>query len=613
MAYKSTADCIRDLEKTGQVVRIKQEVNPELDMAELTRRVFKAGGPALLFENIKGSPFQAASNIYGTIERARFVFRKSMKSTKAAVNFKANPKSIFSSILNPFRLLIAGLNALPLMSFRPAVLKNQTSLSSLPQIVSWPMDGGAYITLPQVFSMDPESKSLLKSNMGMYRVQISGNDYEPDKEVGLHYQIHRGIGIHHEKAIRQNKPLKVSIFIGGPPANTFAAVMPLPENLSETLFAGMLAGRNMRFNNWKGYKIASDSDFCIVGEIAPNACTKKEGPFGDHLGYYSLEHEFPCLQVKNVFHRDGAIWPFTVVGRPPQEDTTFGHLIHDITKPMVPVSIPGVKELHAVDETGVHPLLLAIGSERYVPYGERYPMELLTQANAILGFNQCSLAKYLIIATDQDNSSLSAQNVEKFFIHVLERIDLSRDLHFQTKTTIDTLDYSSKELNCGSKLIIAAAGEKRRTLASKLAHENGLQNYRYRFCCPGVVGVEFGKYNGSSDAERKIINAFADTLDPKSWANIPLVVLVDDIDFAASNFETFLWVTFTRSNPSDDVYGTCERYEAKHWTTDGPIIIDARFKPHNAPPLLEDAESMKRVDAIINNTPELKALFTKES
>ena len=511
MSYKSTIECLNDLEKTGQLIRIKEEVDPHLDMAELTRRVYKARGPALLFENVKGSPFPAASNIYGSVERTRYIFRKSLNPTKAAVRFKADPKSVFSSLLNPFRLIKAALWSLPLPTLKPAVMKNETSIEKLPQIVSWPMDGGAFVTLPQVFSMDPDSNSVLKSNIGMYRIQLSGNEYETNKEIGLHYQIHRGLGIHHTKAAKTGKPLKVSILVGGPPAHTFAAVMPLPENLSETLFAGMLAGRNMRFGNWKGHKIVADADFCIVGTIDPKK-TKPEGPFGDHLGYYSLEHEFPYLKIEKVFHRDNAVWPFTVVGRPPQEDTTFGNMIHEISSPMVPVSIPGVKEMHAVDEAGVHPLLLAIGSERYVPYGKRYPMELLTQANAILGFNQASLAKYLFIATDQDDEKLSTHNVKDFFRHVLERMDLKEIFTFKRRTTIDTLDYSSKTLNNeGSKVVFAAAGEKIRELSGTIPSDLNPE-HNAKLSAPGIVICQLDKHTDDYDFEKEQVKAFTKTL-----------------------------------------------------------------------------------------------------
>src|SRR5215208_6791657 len=291
----------------------------------------------------------------------------------------------------------------------------------------------------------------------MYRVQLNGNRYEADREVGLHYQIHRGIGVHHAAAVARGERLKVNVVVGGPPALMLSAVMPLPEGMPELLFAGALGGRRVRLvvpePGWPA--IPADADFCISGTVEPHL-TKPEGPFGDHLGYYSLRHDFPVMRVHKVYHRHGAIWPFTVVGRPPQEDTTFGELIHELTGPVIPTVIPGVHAVHAVDAAGVHPLLLAVGSERYVPYAaERRPQELLTQANAILGQGQLSLAKYLLIVAKEDDPDLDIHDIPAFFRHMLERFDPTRDLHFQTQTTIDTLDYSAgMGLNAGSKLVI---------------------------------------------------------------------------------------------------------------------------------------------------------------
>ncbi|HMO36068.1 MAG TPA: UbiD family decarboxylase, partial [Gemmatales bacterium] len=302
--------------------------------------------------------------------------------------------------------------------------EQETTLRNLPKLKCWPNDGGSFITLPLVYSEDPDKPGWQKSNLGMYRVQLDGNQYEPDRQVGLHYQIHRGIGVHHAAAIARGEPLKVNIHVGGPPALMLSAVMPLPEGLSELIFAGALGGRRVRLTPAaNGLPMLGEADFCISGVIDPTR-TLPEGPFGDHLGYYAKVHEFPYLQVEKVYHRRGAIWPFTVVGRPPQEDTSFGDLIHEITGPVIPSVLPGVKAVHAVDASGVHPLLLAIGTERYVPYAsERKPQELLTVANAILGQGQLSLAKYLWIIAQEDDRELDIHDVQRFFEHVLHRVD----------------------------------------------------------------------------------------------------------------------------------------------------------------------------------------------
>jgi 4-hydroxy-3-polyprenylbenzoate decarboxylase len=426
----------------------------------------------------------------------------------------------------------------------------------------------------------------------MYRIQLAGNRYQ-GSEVGFHYQIHRGIGVHHAAAVRRGERLRVSVFVGGPPAHALAAVMPLPEGLSELLFAGMLNRRRFRLARREGFAIAADADFVITGTIDPRR-TLPEGPFGDHLGYYSLAHEFPVLDVESVYHRDEAVWPFTVVGRPPQEDTTFGKLIHELTEPMVPVTLPGVRALHAVDAAGVHPLLLAIGSERYVPYGspdEREPREILTCANAILGFGQASLAKYLFIAAHEDDPSLDVNDVEAFFRHLLARVDFRRDLHFQTRTTIDTLDYSGTGLNAGSKLVLAAAGSVKRDLSRTAPPGLGL------IALPGVLVIGTYAFPGYPRVAAEM-EALSRRLASRDLAGFPLVVLADDPEFTTATLRNFLWVTFTRSNPSHDVHGVASFIEHKHWGCEGPLLIDARLKPHHAPPLLEDPEVTKRVDAL---------------
>jgi len=605
MPVTSMMDCVRDLEKGGHLLRVTEEVDPYLEMAEIQRRAYRQGAPALFFERVKGSAFPALANIFGSEERCAYLFRQTLAATAQAVQIKADPAAFCRRALRAFwrdpaayfGMCAAGLHALPkrIKPSRAPVLANRTSIDKLPGIVCWPADGGPFITLPQVFSQDPERQGPLHGNLGMYRVQLAGNDYTTNSEIGLHYQIHRGIGIHHGKAIEAGQPLKVSIFVGGPPAHSFAAVMPLPEGLSELLFAGMLAGRRFRYTLLDGYLISADADFCITGTVT--AETKPEGPFGDHLGYYSLTHDFPVMRVDRVYHRNDAVWPFTVVGRPPQEDTSFGKLIHRITAPMVPVSLPGVKALHAVDAAGVHPLLLCIGREGYVPYGARRPMELLTQANAVLGFNQCSLAKYLMIVATEDDPELDVNDIEAFFCHLLARADWRTDLHFHTNVTIDTLDYSGTELNCGSKLVIAAAGPVRRRLGEVLPAALSLPAPygEPAAALKGVLviqGPAFVSYARAAEQMDLLITGLA----AQELDAFPLIVVVDDAAFTARTKENFLWVCFTRSNPARDCYGVAATTTFKHWGCDGSLIIDARIKPGHAPPLIEDPAVSARVD-----------------
>jgi 4-hydroxy-3-polyprenylbenzoate decarboxylase len=435
----------------------------------------------------------------------------------------------------------------------------------------------------------------------MYRIQLAGNAYEPDREVGMHYQIHRGIGVHHAAAIQRSEALRVSVSVGGPPALALAAVMPLPEGLPELSFAGALAGHRIPIVAPEGcVPMPAEADFVICGTVDPHA-RKPEGPFGDHLGYYSLKHDFPVLRVERVYHRENAVWPFTSVGRPPQEDTCFGELIHELTGPLIPTVIPGVHAVHAVDAAGVHPLLLAIGSERYVPYADtRRPQELLTQSNAILGQGQMSLAKYLLIVAKEDAPDLDIHDIGAFLRHLLERVDWSADLHFQTRTTIDTLDYSGHGLNQGSKVVIAAAGPARRKLPTTLADELWLPDgfHSPRLCLPGVLCVEGPLCRASQPRDAAITRFVGSFPNDHLIGAYPLVVIVDDSGFTANSLRNFLWVTFTRSNPAADIDGIGAFTNQKHWGCSGPLVIDARIKPHHAPPLVDDPAIERRVDAL---------------
>lgn len=595
MAYTSLEECLLDLEKAGQLVRVTEEIEPDGEMAAVHRRIFAVGGPAILFEHVKDSRFRACSNLFGTLERSKFIFRNSMEAVKSAVHLRNDPMAALRNPLANIKTGLAAISALPLKNpGKTPVLYEEIQISDLPLIKHWPMDGGAFVTLPQVYTEDVEKPGIRHSNIGMYRIQLSGNAYELNKEIGLHYQLHRGIGVHQTKADAQNEDLKVSIFVGGPPAHTVAAVMPLPEGLSETIFAGMLAQRRFRYTYRDGFCISTDADFVITGTVNKGA-TKPEGPFGDHLGYYSLTHDFPLMKVHKVYARKNAIWPFTLVGRPPQEDTRFGELIHEITGDALPAEIPGLKEVYAVDAAGVHPLLFAIGLERYTPYAPtRQPAELLTIANHCLGTGQLSLAKYLFIA--QEAAGLSTHQPEAFMKYMLERLDFRRDVHFYTKTTVDTLDYSGEGLNQGSKVVLAAVDVPVRELSVEIPEilKGNALFPEIQLVAPGIVAMSGKAYEKGGADVATFAGAFSGAI--AALKGVALLVLCDDATFLAAHFRNFLWATFTKSDPAADIQGIDAFVENKHWGCTGPLVIDARTKPHHAPPLLENPAVEKAID-----------------
>ncbi len=242
-------------------------------------------------------------------------------------------------------------------------------------------------------------------------------------------------------------------------------------------------------------------------------------------------------------------------------------------------------------------MLLAKAHERYVPYENREPRELLTHANAILGTGQLSLAKYLCICAHEDNPELNVNDEEDFFIHLLERMDFSRDLHFITRTTMDTLDYSGAGLNRGSKVVMAAAGPKLRQLATELPFRFSLPS---GFCdptlaAPGMVAIKGPEFTDYASAKAQTHRLKEELERVENLDSLPLITIVDDADFAGKTFSNFLWVTFLRSNPSHDIYGIGETQVHKHWGCRGPLIIDARIKPFHARPLVPDPDVANRV------------------
>ncbi len=541
------------------------------------------------------------------MDRTDFLFRHTIEKVKKVIELKADPTRL---LRNPLKYLTApftALKALPKKSFgKGAVQYGQTTIDQLPLVKSWPKDGGAFVTMPQVLTLPPGENKAMKTNLGMYRIQLNGNEYELNKEIGLHYQLHRGIGNHHTAYLKSEEEFKCSIFVGGLPSHAFSAIMPMPEEISELTFAGMLGGRRFRYKyDDQGHFLSSDADFVITGRIRLGE-TKTEGPFGDHLGYYSLEHPFPVMDVDRVYHRKDAIWHFTVVGRPPMEDSSFGYLIHELVKELAGGEFPGIKEINAVDAAGVHPLLLAIGKERYMPFREKVPEEILTIANRVLGSGQTSLAKFLIICADEDDPNLNTHDIGYYFNHFLSRVDWTRDLHFQTKTTIDTLDYSGSGWNSGSKVIMACRGPRRTELKTEKPTNLNMPDFvdTISVARPGVLGFSTKRFTDYAQAAIEIaeLSKYLESID---LTGFPLIVLTEDDAFLGETLNNFLWVTFTRSNPSHDIYGVKSSIEHKHWGCEGALIIDARIKGHHAPILEKDPIVSARVDRLFAKGGEL--------
>ncbi len=307
------------------------------------------------------------------------------------------------------------------------------------------------------------------------------------------------------------------------------------------------------------------------------------------------------MKVHKVYARKNAIWAFTVVGRPPQEDTSFGQLIHHITGSAVSNEIPGLKEVHAVDAAGVHPLLLAIGSERYTPFLEnKKPAEILTIANHILGTGQLSLAKFVWITAEakksKENSEIDVNNVPEFLQYMLSRMDFSNDLHFYTHTTMDTLDYSGDGLNTGSKLVLAAYSAVRRKLATAIPENIKALNANACLVMPGVIAVNAATASINSIQEK--LKGLGEGLLEKE--GVAMIIITEDATWMAAEFNNFIWATFTRTNPAKDIDGVDSYTINKHWGCKGPLIMDATIKKHHAPAVVKDMEVEKKVTELLS-------------
>ena len=563
------------LTRENQLQEIKTEVDPNLELAEIHRRVIDEGGPALLFSRVKGSPYPVVTNLFGTVQRIDMAFGPKPESlVRDLVN-------IAESILPPKPAELwqhrgVGLDLLRLGTKNTTrspvtqVVDRPARLDQLPVLTTWQEDGGPFITLPLVYTENPVTK---KHNLGVYRMQVFDAS-----STGLHWQIQKGGGFHYREAERLNQNLPVTVFLGGPPALILAAIAPLPEDVPELVLASLLAGQKLKMSRSPlgGHRLAAEAEFALVGRAAPHE-RRDEGPFGDHYGYYSLRHEYPVFHVDAVFHRRDAIYPATVVGKPRQEDFFIGDYLQRLLSPLFPLVMPSVKDLWTYGETGFHSLCAAVVQERY-------GREALVSGFRILGEGQLSLTKFLLLTdTPQDLSNFS-----KLLEHVLERFRPETDLFVFSNVSMDTLDYTSGKVNEGSKAIMLGLGEPIRKLERE--YEGTLPNgvSRAEVFCGGCLVLQGPTYSEEESLGARVAS------DP-AFKNWPLIVLHDDASVARSSAD-FLWATWTRFEPAADIYASNTTVHRHHLVYEAPIVIDARTKPGFPDELVVREDISKLVD-----------------
>ncbi len=559
---------------------VDEEVDPYLEIAEIHRRVIARQGPALLFTKVKGSRFPVVTNLFGSNRRLELAFgRRPQKfvSGLVAMAESLGPPSL-GKLWSQRGLLRQAIDIGSKYVKNAPILdqcQSPPKLTELPLLTSWITDGGAFVTLPLVYTEHPDGRG---HNLGMYRIQR----YD-DQTTGIHWQIHKGGGYHFHEAEKKNEPLAVTLFIGGPPALMMAAIAPLPENIPELLLASLLLGQKLPLvkSPTGHHPLVGNAEFAAQGFVPPHT-RRAEGPFGDHYGYNSLTHDYPVFQVKHLYCRKKAIYPATVVGQPRQEDYYIGDFLQDLLSPLFPLVMNGVRQLKTFGDTGFHCLAAA----RVM---DRYPREAFASGLRILGEGQLSLTKFLIV-TDGD---LDVADFPSLWHHVLERINWATDLFVFANTSQDTLDYTGPSVNKGSKAMMLGLGrEPLRALPELFQGELPSGVSHPVVFLPGTLVVQGTSY----EQERELPKRLATSPTLGQW---PVVVLVDDAKKATANLKQFLWTVFTRLEPAADIYGAQTKVQRFHVGLTPPIIFDCRMKPWYPHILEVDPATKQLVDSRI--------------
>ncbi|MFZ5776019.1 MAG: UbiD family decarboxylase [Thermodesulfobacteriota bacterium] len=565
------------LRREGELIEVSAPVDPHLEIAEIHRRVIALGGPALLFTKVKGSDFPVVTNLFGTARRMELAFGRRPQQ------FVADLVRVAETLMPPTLEKLWGMRGLfgqaarvglkTVRSDKAPILEqcqHPPRLTELPMLTSWHSDGGAFVTLPLVYTEHPDGRG---HNLGMYRIQR----YD-DATTGIHWQIHKGGGYHYHEAERRNEPLPMTLFIGGPPALMMAAIAPLPENIPELMLASLLLGDKlpMAADPAGGHRLVATAEFAAKG-VVPPFLRRPEGPFGDHYGYNSLTHNYPVFRVQRLYHRRDAIYPATVVGRPRQEDFFIGDFLQDLLSPLFPLVMSGVRQLKTFGETGFHCLAAA-------RVADRYPREAFASGLRILGEGQLSLTKFLIV-TDGD---LDVADFPRLWTHVLERINWESDLYVLANVSQDTLDYTGPSVNNGSKAMMLGLGEEPiRTLPQSFHGDLPPGCGKPKVYLPGTLVVQ----GPSFTEQRELASQLASWPGLAEW---PVVLLVDDSDAATVSLQEFLWTFFTRFEPAADIHASATGVRRFHVGLTPPVVFDCRMKPWY-PEVLEVDEATRRL------------------
>jgi 4-hydroxy-3-polyprenylbenzoate decarboxylase len=593
---------LRAIDAAGELRRVRVPVDPRLEITEIVQRVLRAGGPALLFERVEGSDLALAINLFGSRRRIEIALGR----PPAEIG-----ESLFrlAKDLNPPRLralLAHRRELLAIRGMKPRVRRGgpvrevveEPDLGRIPVLTCWPGDGGPFVTFPLVHTRSPRDGAL---NVGIYRMHVFG-----PRETGLHWQIAKGGGYHYVEAEELGQALPVAVALGGDPVLMLAAMMPLPEGLSEAAFAGLLRGRPVVLSRGEtvDLDVPAAAELVLEGTVAPGE-RRAEGPFGDHFGHYSAAAPFPVFRVRKVFRRRDAIYPATVVGKPPQEDGVMGNAVQELLGPLIRLPHPEVRALWSFEETGFHHLLVASVEERFAK-------EAMRAAFGLLGQGQLGLTKVLVtVAKDVDCRDLDA-----VLDAIARHFDPAEDFLLLPRVPFDTLDFTSYTLNVGSKMILDATPS-RKGPADRAGGSDGpvsedpdvpattgslpdLTTIDRRIAAQARLGSAILAITVRDPADaRGALSAALRALPGPGGGGTPAppkIVAAVSPDVPLDDRRLLLWGIFTRFDPARDVF--FERSElVGAWAVHrGRMAVDATWKRGYPAALEMDPAVVKKVD-----------------
>jgi 4-hydroxy-3-polyprenylbenzoate decarboxylase len=442
MSFNSFQDYLRYLEGQGEVVRISPEVSADLEITEITNRVTKAHGKALLFERVRGSRFPVVTNAFGSYKRVAMAFGQTPDEIAGKIESLITLK-VPQGIVDKMKLLprLLELVRIPPKKVTRApcqeVVHTDPDLSIIPALTCWPHDAGKFITLPLVVTASPEDGT---RNMGMYRIQIY------DKTTtGMHWQIHKDGRSHFSQYARAKKRMEAAVVIGGDPATVYAATAPLPPGIDELLFAGFIRNKAVEIVRCKtiDLEVPAEAEFVIEGYLDPDE-RRTEGPFGDHTGFYSPAEDYPVFHVTCITHRKDPVYPATVVGPPPMEDAFLAKATERIFLPLIRTVVPELVDMNLPVEGAFHNCTI-------VSISKSYPMQAQKVMHALWGMGQMMNTK-MIIVVDGD---VNVQDLRAVAWKAFNNVDPVRDLTM-TSGPLDALDHSSPYPLHGSKVGVDA-------------------------------------------------------------------------------------------------------------------------------------------------------------